>query len=186
MHGGSTGLEGPRWLQSHVWYWPSVGLSSKVVWFPYVAVLGAVFLESEDASLMASWSLSAGTCATSFPWVKASHKATSGSREWRNRHHLWLRREAKSHCKGACTMEWEEFVAIKILTTCWENSNIYQGYSFSNPWTCPQSILKEMLYSFPYSGWAQNISGKFTLEEIQMANEHMKIGLTSLTIGKCK
>ena len=30
-------------------------------------------------------------------------------------------------------MEWEEFVAIKIFTTCWENSNIYQGYSFSNP-----------------------------------------------------
>ena len=30
-------------------------------------------------------------------------------------------------------MEWEEFVAIKNFTTFWENSNTYQGYSFSNP-----------------------------------------------------
>lgn len=129
--GGSTGLEGPRRLQSHVWCWLSAEVCGKLVWFSYMTVLEAEFSEGKDGRFEdllkpKLWNL------CNIPQVKASHKASPGSRKWRNRHHLWLRREAKSHCKGACKMEWEEFVAIKNFTTFWENSSTYQAYSFSN------------------------------------------------------
>lgn len=83
-------------------------------------------------------------------------------------------------------MEWEEFVAIKNFTTFWETSNIYQDYSFSNSMNMyvHNQFLKKCFIHFPYSGWAQIQVGN--LEEIQVANECVKIGLTSLTIGKCK
>lgn len=58
---------------------------------------------------------------------------------------------AKEHAKWNGRNLW----LLKILLHFGRTPVLIKPIHSPTPRTCPQSIFKEMLYSFPHSGWAQ-------------------------------
>lgn len=194
--GDSTGLEGPKWLQSHLvagagWQLghlssPPGGLPSysgfQITWQSWSSVLrewtekledllrpklgnlcniiSTTFCSSEQATSLAQIQ---GSGETFYLWLGTvqNHIAKEFT-EWKGRN-LWPLTNLPFF--GGTP------ILIKIIHSI-NHAHVHDQF------------LK--LYSFPCSGWAWNISRKFTLENIWIANKHMKICLTSLTLRKCK
>lgn len=101
---------------------PVCGLprSSKPAWLPYVAISGRCSQRGKHKLEGLSRAWGPELVQHSFlPYSIGHSKSHSSpdSKEWRNMLHFWPGREAKSHYKRACTMEWKESVAFKGFTT---------------------------------------------------------------------
>lgn len=158
---------GLAWACSCRWIQAGTRASPSVVFLPGL-LCGKAVLEkcSKRAKVEVSGPLEAWTVqfaprqSCHILLAQASHKASPDAGEWRNRPHLWMRRMAKSHGRGACVKyAWPlnnvYCIVWKVLVLCRPRLLLIQSCIYAVEALCSTWFSCEHCHLTEQSSWGQ-------------------------------